>query len=143
MQEADFRCNRIRNAALRLRYKTTGHGFCFAIFGRFAGKNLKNPSSSRPAVTQFVTKSVTDDLLRQTESGSVFMRYLYNPPRSRSYSSSCIFHFAEYQPEIFLSSLDLSGAILSAQKLQAQPAKLWCEDVIGFNGVGESSPSCR
>ena len=55
----DFSRNRIRNTALRLRYKTTGHGVCFAIFGRFAGKNLEYPSSSRTAVTSLVTTSVT------------------------------------------------------------------------------------
>ena len=79
LQEAAFRCNRIRNAALRLRYKTTGHRVCSAIFGRFAGKNLNNQDSSRPAVTLFVTKFVTDDLLRQTESRWV------NPPTSEGH----------------------------------------------------------
>jgi len=46
LQEADFRRNRIRNAALRLRYKTTSHRCCFANSGRFAGKNLGVPWSS-------------------------------------------------------------------------------------------------
>jgi hypothetical protein len=37
-----FRRNRIRNIALRLRYKTTGHDYLLRFFGRFAGKNLNN-----------------------------------------------------------------------------------------------------
>jgi hypothetical protein len=47
-----------------LRYKSTGHCVLLSIFGRFAGKNLKDPTSSRIAVTGSVTNCVTDDLLR-------------------------------------------------------------------------------
>ena len=77
LQEAAFRCNRIRNAALSATLQNHRPRLLLRDLRSLRRKKPQKPNSSRPAVTQFVTKSVTDDLLRQTESRWV------NPPTSK------------------------------------------------------------
>ena len=56
-----FGRNRIRNAALRLRYRTTGHRRTAARSSDASQEKFSKTKPIRPAVTQFVTKSVTEN----------------------------------------------------------------------------------
>ena len=69
--EGDFRRNRICNAAFRLRYKHHRPRLLLRDLRSLRRKKPQQQNSSRPAGTRSVTRSVTDDLLRQSESGWV------------------------------------------------------------------------
>ena len=69
--EADFRRNRICNAAFRLRYKHHRPRLLLRDLRTLRRKKPQQQNSSRPAGTRSVTRSVTDALLRQSESGWV------------------------------------------------------------------------